>query len=288
MSSAPETLKAAPRSSAPLDFVEARVNHLIPAGEKSAVYIVPPGEGQPNRPAEYDSHLVRIQDARPLVDELTLDREGLILVHSETAVKDFLDDEEVEATYYPEVEAMMKDVTGATKVVVFDHTVRIQDEAKSRAKGVREPVRVAHNDYTPKSGPQRVRDLLPDEAEDLLKGRYAVINVWRPIKGPVEAMPIAVADAQSMGPDDFIATDLVYADRVGEIYDVAYNPDQRWYYFPQMGRDEALLLKCYDSKEDGRARFTAHTAFEDPTSPEDAAPRESIEIRTLVFFPDDN
>lgn len=283
MSSAPDMLK-----SAPLDFVEARINHLIPTDEKPAVYIVPPGEGQPNRPAEYDSHLVKIQDARPLAKDLTLDGEGLALVESETAVSDFFDNDEVEAVYYPEVRALLKEATGAERVFVFDHTVRIQDEAESKAKGVREPVRVAHNDYTPLSGPQRVRDLLPDEAEDLLKGRFAMINVWRPITGPVEAMPIAVADAQSMGPDDFIATDLVYADRVGEIYDVAYNPDQRWYYFPKMQRDEALLLKCYDSKEDGRARFTAHTAFEDPTSPADAAPRESIEIRTLVFYPAEN
>lgn len=281
MSSAPDILNTA----APA-FVEARINHLIPTGEKPAVYIVPPGEGQPNRPAEYDAHVVKIRDARPINEQLTLDHEGLALVVAPTTVKDFLDDDEIETVYHAEVEALLKEVTGAARIVVFDHTVRIQDEAESKAKGVREPVRVAHNDYTPKSGPQRVRDLLPDEADELLTKRFAVINVWRSIEGPVESMPIAVADATSMGPNDFIATDLVYADRVGEIYDVAYNPGQRWYYYPNMQQDEVLLLKCYDSEEDGRARFTAHTAFEDPTTPEGAAPRKSIEIRTLVFFDD--
>jgi hypothetical protein len=150
---------------------------------------------------------------------------------------------------------------------------------------VREPVKRAHNDYTVKSGPQRVRDLLNGEAEELLKHRFAVINVWRPIKGPVETSPLAVCDARSIAFADWVAQDLIYQDRVGETYAITYNPAHRWFYFPRMRTDEVLLIKCYDSKEDGRARFAAHTAFDDPTTPPGAAPRESIEIRTLAFFP---
>ncbi|MFP8882374.1 MAG: CmcJ/NvfI family oxidoreductase, partial [Myxococcota bacterium] len=138
---------------------------------------------------------------------------------------------------------------------------------------------------TLKSGPQRVRDLLPEaEAEQRLQRRFAVINVWKPISGPVLEMPLAVCDAQSMTLDDFIETDLVYSDRVGEVYSVAFSEAHRWYYVSKMRSDEAMLIKCYDSLEDGRARFTAHSAFRHPLTPSDAPARESIEVRTLAFF----
>jgi hypothetical protein len=119
----------------------------------------------------------------------------------------------------------------------------------------------------------------------LLKGRHAVINVWRPIRRPVEEAPLALCDAQSIAPEDLVATDLVYRDRLGEVYSLTYNPRRRWYYYPAMAPDEALLIKTYDSLEDGRARFTAHTAFDDPSTPPDAPPRESIEVRAQVFYP---
>jgi hypothetical protein len=143
------------------------------------------------------------------------------------------------------------------------------------------------NDYTAKSGPRRVRDHLPPaEAEDALSHTFAEINVWRPIRGPVESSPLAVCDAQSIAPGDFVPSDLVYPDKVGETYRFRHNRHHRWFYFPHMQGNEAILLKCYDSKEDGRARFTAQTAFEDPTSAPDAAARESIEVRALIFWPE--
>src|SRR6266851_2866647 len=189
---------------------------------------------------------------------------------------------EVERVYYPEVAQLVKDATGAIRVQVFDHNVRCHPMAKAGLNGAREPVKFAHNDYTVKSGPQRVRDLMGAEADELLKHRFIEINVWRPIRGPVEETPLAVCDAQSMKLEDFVAMDLKYRDRTGEVYSIAYRPTHRWYYFPKMQRNEVLLLKCYDSADDGRARFTAHTGFEDPTSLPDAAPRESIEARMLV------
>jgi hypothetical protein len=144
---------------------------------------------------------------------------------------------------------------------------------------------MVHNDYTAKSGPQRVRDLFgADDAEALLRKRFAIINVWQPIAGPVETAPLALTDARSIAADDLVPLDLVYPDRTGEIYNVAFGPDHRWYYVPRMERTEALLIKGYDSLADGRARFTPHTAFDDPTTPADAAPRHSIEARTLAFF----
>ncbi len=262
--------------------VHGLVNFLQPTDAKPAYFMdQPPDSPKHRRPlAEQE---ILIESGRPLERSLSLDREGFTLVSHASAVRDFDDAEAVREHYYPEVEELVRKVTGATRVHVFDHNVR--SLPKSREDGqVRTPVRYAHNDYTLKSGPQRVRDLLGDEADRLLGYRFAVVNVWRPIRGPVRDAPMAVCDAQTMQLDDFVATDLVYPDRTGEIYSVQHRPGHRWLYFPDMQTDEALLLKCYDSAEDGRARFTAHTAFDDPTTPPDAPPRESIEARTLVFF----
>ena len=141
-----------------------------------------------------------------------------------------------------------------------------------------------HNDYTEWSGPQRVRDILPAEADDLLSRRFAIVQVWRPIRHPVETFPLAICDARSLSAENLVISERRYPNRVGQTYAITYNPAQRWYWFPRMRRDEALVFKVYDSLLDGRARWTAHTAFDDPTAPPDARPRESIEIRTLAFF----
>ena len=149
---------------------------------------------------------------------------------------------------------------------------------------IREPVQRVHNDYTEWSAPQRVRDLLPEEAETLLQRRFAIVQVWRPIRHPVESFPLAICDATSMRPQDLIISERRYPNRIGQTYAIAHNPDHHWYWFPRMRREEAIVFKVYDSQKDGRARWTAHTAFDDPTAPSGARPRESIEIRTLAFF----
>jgi hypothetical protein len=169
--------------------------------------------------------------------------------------------------------------------VLFDHTLRSGNEGEREEKLIREPVLSAHNDYTEWSGPQRVRDILPDEAEEeLLKRRFAIIQTWRPIRYPVETHPLAIADARSVSFDDFIISERRYPNRIGQTYAIAYNPKHKWYWLPRQAREEALVFKVYDSAKDGRARWTAHTAFDDPTTPRNARPRESIEIRTLAFF----
>jgi hypothetical protein len=129
-----------------------------------------------------------------------------------------------------------------------------------------------------------VRDLLPDEAEELLKGRFAVVQTWRPIRHPVQREPLAIADARSIGTAELVPSARIYPNRVGETYHMTFNPDHVWYYFPNMQRHEAMVFKTFDSEKDGRARWTAHCAFDDPTSPPGAPPRESIEMRTLAFF----
>ena len=267
-----------------LSHVTADMNYLVPMTERPRNYTFEPPAGVPRTNAEHEAHAVKIRDARPIADHVSLDANGFALLQHRSAVKDFFDDEEVRRVYYPEVERLVREATGAHRVHIFDHTTRRRvPDAEMQADAPRQPVRRVHIDHTARSGPQRVRDLLPDEAEELLKGRVQVINLWRPIKGPLQDSPLAVCDATTIRADDLVPSDLVYPHRVGETYSVKYNPAHRWYYVPQMRTDEALLLKCSDTSTGVPARFTPHSAFTDPTAPADAPPRESIEVRTLVF-----
>lgn len=236
------------------------------------------------RKGKYAEHMMPIYNGRAIVDQLSLDREGFILVNHETKMKNFYDEAEVRSVYYQETEELVKQTSGAKRVLVFDHTLRSADSATREEKKISGPVRNAHNDYTEWSGPQRVRDLLPNEAEELLKHRFAVVQTWRPINNPVQREPLAIADARSIGASEFIPSARIYPDRRGEVYHSTYNPGHRWYYFPNMQRSEAMVFKTFDSLKDGRARWTAHCAFDDPTCPPDAPPRESIEMRTIAFF----
>ena len=229
-----------------------------------------------------DARLVEIRDGR--AENLSLEANGFVLAPHATRVHNFLDQAELRQTYYAEVEALIRQVSGAARVVVFDHTLRSGDEGEREARLLREPVLSAHNDYTEWSGPNRVREVLPDEADALLKRRFAIIQAWRAINQPIRSNPLAVADARSVAPQDLLIAERRYPHRVGQTYRLKYNPAHRWFYFPQMRRDEALVFKVYDSEKDGRARFTPHTSFEDPTTPAGAPPRQSIEVRTLAFF----
>jgi hypothetical protein len=224
-------------------------------------------------------HVVPIHDARVLRDALSLDREGFELRRLQTAVRNFYDAEEVRAVFYPEIETLLKNATGASRAVAFEHDVRVS--RGDRPSGSRAPVPIVHDDYTEVSTPGRIRLYLPDDSEALLQGRYGIINLWHPITGPVLESPLAVCEAGSIDPSDLIPTTTGVKH---EVYQLRFRPAHRWFYFPQMRTDEILLFKCYDSVRDGRARFTAHTAFDDPSTPPDAPRRESIEVRALVLF----
>jgi hypothetical protein len=270
---------------ADLKGVVAPVNFTMPMAEKPYSYNYEPPPGAAPRNTKEETHQVKILDGRAVNDQLSLDREGFILLHCPTAATDLYDDAEVTTRYYAECERVIREATGASRVVAFDHIAR---NAALSAKGnaIKLPASRVHNDYTAWSAPQRVRDLMGEEAEELLKHRYAEVNLWRPIRGPLLRSPLALCDAQTLAEENLVASDLRYPDRTGETYAVTYNPAQRWYYFPRMQADEAVLIRCFDSAQSGAARFSAHGAFEDPASPPDAPPRESIEVRTLVFFAD--
>ena len=264
--------------------IEPIINYIVNDGAEVFTYTGGPGSTEVRSGGNPDPRKVVMHNARPLLDRFKLDDDGFRFVRHDTRVKDFFDADEIKRVYYAEMEALIKAESGAKRVVVFDHTLRTADDEMREAKKIREVVRRAHNDYTEWSGPQRVRDILPDEAEDLLTRRFAIVQVWRPIRYPVETFPLAICDARSVAFDDFIISERIYQDRKGQTYACAYNPKHHWYWFPRMRREEALVFKVYDSQKEGVARWTAHTAFEDPTSPPNARPRESIEIRTLAFF----
>nr|WP_233285349.1 CmcJ/NvfI family oxidoreductase [Bradyrhizobium acaciae] len=268
-----------------MPFVTAELNYLAPTPGKPRTYAFDPPPGEPKSTALPEPHNVPIFDGRLISDSFSLDREGFALVKHPTVVKDYYDDNEVRNVYYPAVEAFLKATLKADRVLIFDHTVRkrVEGAADIRGGGPRQPATRVHVDQTAVSGRNRVFEHLPDEAEQLVKGRVQVINLWRPIRGPLRDSPLAMADGTTVAPEDLIASDLIYPNRSGETYSVKYNPNHRWFYIPEMTPDEAILLKCYDSATDGRTRFGPHTAFVDPTTPADAAPRESIELRTLVF-----
>ena len=271
-------LEAAP------DTIEATLNYIVNDGSKIFTVTAGPGGQDVRSGGTQDPRRVTIHNGRPHARELTLERNGFCFVPHDTKVADFYDEDEIRRVYYPEMEALIKAHSGAKRVVVFDHTLRTADSELRESRKIREVVRRVHNDYTEWSAPQRVRDILPDEADELLKGRFAIIQVWRPIRHPVESHPLAMADAASLSPQDMVISERRYPDRVGQTYAITYNPAHKWFWFPRMRREEALVFKVFDSMRDGRARWTAHTAFEDPTSPPHPRPRESIEIRTLSFF----
>ncbi len=249
-------------------------------------YEVPPGTA--TRQAGDDPQEMEVHDGWPHVQHFALDREGFAFREFRSAFDSWDDDAAIRANLYPEVIEFVRNTVGARRVIIFDHTIRTKANAAQQnaehSTTQRAPVMVVHCDYTPLSGPLRVRQLLPSEADDLLKRRVAFFNFWKPFRRPVDEKPLAMCDATSTVRPDFIELKMHYRDREGEIYVMRHSPAHRWWYFPHMTPEQALLLKTYDSETDGRCRFLGHSAFDDPTTAVDAPPRESIEIRTIAFF----
>ena len=275
-----------PGAAGNLPAVDGVLNFLRPMRDKPREYAYEPPAGVPRSNVAIDPHTVRISDMRPIAAALSLDREGFVLVAQRSAIADFYDEDALRSVYYTEAEHLVAEATGADRVVVFDHTIRRRiDGMADRTPGApRQPSARVHGDYSDASGVQRVRDVMGAEAAALLHHRFAIVNVWRPIRAPLRDAPLAVCDASSVTEGDLVATDLLYRDRAGENFTMVFNSRQRWFYVPDMQVEEALLLKCYDSAHDGRARFMPHTAFADPTPHAEVAPRESIELRTIAFF----
>jgi len=276
------------KSPRPVTEINATLNFIRRQDKKPVFHSSALTGGKPKYFYDTEAHSVTISDMREIAEDLSVDGEGFELLHHATTVKDLYDDDTVERAYLPEIEALLREKFSASQVVIFDVTRRSDGGVGAKIpRGFRGPASQLHVDYTTKSGPQRVKDILGEEEAARLTAagaRIIQINVWRPIHGPVERSPLALADASSARQEDLIATDQIFPDRVGEIYNVAHAPSQRWYYAPRMTANEVLLIKGWDSLDDGRARFTPHGAFHTPETRKNAPARESIEVRTLVVI----
>jgi hypothetical protein len=265
--------------------VHAGLNYIVDTGVPPVRYIDWPEMEHAEVPPKYELHDMTIRNGRPLRDIFNLDTHGFAFTDHPTAVHDFTSEQERKTVYDREVADLIKALSGASEVLVFDHTIRIGDERAQKAINARPPVKGVHNDYTENSGPRRLREIVGEaEAERRFKKRWAIIQVWRPIRGKVMTDPLGICDGRTIPPKGFILVQRRYRDRTGEVYHIAYNPEHVWFYFPEMERDEALVFKVFDTNENVPTRFTAHTAFDDPNAPADAPPRESIETRTFAFW----
>jgi len=267
------------------DTIRAKFNYIVDTGVPPVRYIDWPEMEDKAVPPQYRQYEMTVHNGRPLRDTFAFDTHGFVFVDHRTEVKDFTDEAERKRVYDPEVQALIKKHSGASDVIVFDHTIRVSDEEMQKAVDARPTVKSVHNDYTEASAPRRLREIVGnEEAERRLKKRWAIVQVWRPIRGKVLIDPLGICDGRSIPQQGFIRVERRYKYRTGEVYHIAHNPSHRWFYFPQMERDEALVFKVFDSDARKPSRFTAHSAFDDPATRADAPPRESIETRTFAFF----
>jgi len=268
--------------------VRSTFNYTLDDGTVPEIYFYEPPPGTVTHPPGTDPHEMQIFDGWSRADTFSLDREGFQLKEFRDGFDRFDDDNAVRDQFYTPVAEFVRTTVGARRVIVFDHTIRSkineQQQTAEHTTTQRAPVMIVHCDYTPMSGPLRVRQLLPDEADALLGRRVAFYNFWKPLKRRVEEKPLAMCDVTSASQDDMLKMVLRYRERTGEIFVMRHSGAHRWWYFPKMTPENVLLLKTYDSETDGRARFLGHSAFEDPNTPADAPVRESIEIRTIAFF----
>jgi hypothetical protein len=234
-----------------------------------------------------EKHTVQIENIRGKEDSFLLDEAGFQYLKHQSRHTTFTDDDEIKAEYYPESEELLKQLTGASRVVLFDHTIRRRIPGQTDMTGKRQPVKEVHVDQTTSSATARVHlHLPPSEAPQLLEHRFQIINLWRPISRPAFDMPLTLCDYRSVDKDnDLVPVARISPERRGETYRVKYSSMHRWKYLKGMTPDEIVLIKCFDSAQDKDVSiFTPHTAFQDPSMPEGSPPRESIELRALVFY----
>jgi hypothetical protein len=232
---------------------------------------------------------VELRNGRAMRNTFELDTHGFVLVTHDTKVGDFTDEVAYSPVYDRELETLIRQSTGASEVLVFDHITRLGDATLDNIPGtVRPPYKYVHSDFSENAARRRLAGLINGgtTAAERMKNRFAIIQIWRPIHHKVISDPLAICDARTFCDKDFISVERQYAgtDLIAELIHLCHNPAQEWYYFPEMKPNEALMFKGYDSDENNAARFTPHTAFEDPNSPAVGPPRESIESRAFAFF----
>ncbi|MGD8324576.1 MAG: CmcJ/NvfI family oxidoreductase [Gammaproteobacteria bacterium] len=262
------------------------VNYISPDTDKPEVFLFEPPPGVP-RQFPTVRHVVQVHNGREDLDALSLDRQGFVLRNDpRSVVADFYDEKVIEEGYYANMAGLIKRETGASDVVVFDHTYRSSRELRPGESDANQPVVNAHSDYTNESGPARAADVCGDRySEAIEERRYLIVNVWRPINGTVEQKPLALCDIRSMYAEDFVAARIRFPNgRNGGVMAIRHRDEHRWFYFPKMSVDEVLLFKSFDPRAFGANRFGAHCAVEEPGMTGDERTRESIEIRAVALF----
>ena len=266
--------------------VQTTLNYLGEVEGKPTNYLFDPPEGVPKFYPTVACP-VSISNGRLVADRLSLENEGLVFrQHAAHGVTDFYDETQIEAIYYPAVVDLVCAETGASRAIVFDHTYRSSLTPEEGGNEANMPVPDVHNDYTDDSGPRRALEAGGNGAKDAIaQNRFMIVNVWRPIKGPVQQKPLTLCDVSSMEAKDFVPADIKFpTGRTGEVLSVRHRPTHRWLYFPEMDVDEALVFRTFDPRRTGANRFGAHVSFDDPATPPNARPRESLEVRVLALF----
>jgi len=259
--------------------VERPIYYASSAGRNAAHEI-----NQPMKVVAVEVNDARVRDDNKQRDQFGMHPSGFQLLELPTAVRNFLDQDEVRSVYEVEIENFLKSLTGCHRVHIFDHTVRASDAELREQKQVREPAQLVHNDYTSHSGLVCLRENLGAEADKLAAGRFQIVNVWRPLVDPVEDYPLALCDARSLDPPDLIDSERRAPNHTGEIQLAVHAAEQRWYYYPEMRPPEVLVFKTFDSIDGGVHPCSIHSAIHLPQAPVDAKPRESVESRAFVFY----
>ncbi|KAK9791391.1 hypothetical protein WJX73_001261 [Symbiochloris irregularis] len=290
----------------------ARALAVTPSAVSTNVqYVPPPGEGEAYVRAYSsdctarhttnfgkDIRTVEVKDARLAAKAFDLHRDGFTLSRLKVPTLDWKNAEEVKRWYYPLALQLVKDVSGASEVcpaytgpsrlahVLREGKVNLRTERRSNELAMHQPNNMVHVDFTAESGPERLAEGLPREAKELLQQRFAIVQVWRPIVGPVQESPLAFVDACSVELEDLVPVRLDHPERQSAFYALQYSPRHRFYYYKGMTASEAVVFKSHDSCSQSIARFSPHCAFHDPSTSETAAKRQSVEFRALAFFKD--
>ncbi|KAF8900852.1 hypothetical protein CPB84DRAFT_1008657 [Gymnopilus junonius] len=272
-------------------FAKAALNYGVPPADGIRPYQytnADPITGERRKNYTHEPKEVIIENLRGKEHLASLDTTGFQYFKHPSKHTSFANDEEIVREYYPETIELIKKYTGASRVVIFDHTVRRRRLGKVVDEpGARQPVNGVHVDQSGKAAVARVHRHLPaEDVPQLLQKRFQIINLWRPISHPADDWPLTLCDYRSVNPEkDVFSVAFIYPDREGETLGMKYNPNHKWKYVSGLTPEEFVLIKCSDSIDDGSvAVFTPHTAFEDLNTPAGSPPRESIEIRTLVFY----
>jgi hypothetical protein len=266
------------------ETIEAPIGYLVDTGGLPVFYQSDVAGERTNFEGEREFRAMTVRNARLLENKFRLDREGFAFVDHKTAVTDFRDDDQLTSVYNAEAEALVCAQTGATRTLVFDHTRRSSSQSLREAYNARDPANAAHTDYTDWSARKRVEAVMGDEAAALLEKRFAIVNVWRSTAGTIEEWPLALCSWDSVDDGHLHTVERRAYNRVGQTRHASFDQNNAWFYFPDMTPGEAILIKNYDTSEDGRARYALHTSFDDPTASGSATPRESIETRVFAFF----